>query len=915
MDFLAAVVAIVALIFALKARKRITALELRIAALTGLPPATPQPQPLRWSSQPSATSAAPVAEQPFGAPEQPAAAPPAPKRQLSQAERMIEAAMGTSAGDAAPPRPPSATGAAASWSEEPAAPGKSFEERFGANWVVWIGGLALALGGIFLVQYSIEAGLIGPGVRVFLGGLFAAALVAAGEWTRRNEISGNPIYAENAHIPSILTAAGTTVAYATIYAAYALYGFLVPGTAFVLLGIVALATLAAALLHGPALAALGQIGAFVVPALVASDTPNYWALYIYLAFVTAASFALARVRMWRWLVITAVVFGTLWMFVGLEDTRVDSLIPHALHVVASFALAALMIVSGLFYGPEAEEGRIDPISSGAIIASLLIATVLTLAFDHTGIALGVFTLVIMATVAIAWRTEGAIAAVPVAGVFAALMIGDMAVDIQWMSLTAPGGPAIAPDPSRFSYGTQLTLGFGFAALFAGAGFLAQGRSTRPEPPIIWAGTALIVPLAILIALYYRIYGFERAIPFAALALLFAALFAVATEMLTRREPRPGLPSAAAIFATGSIAALALALTFALDKGWLTVALALMVPGTAWISEQRPLPWLRWLCGVLVVLVMLRIGHEPRIMGGEVGTTPVFNWILYGYGIPAVAFWVAGSLLRKRADDVPSRMVDGAAILFTVLTATLEIRHYLYGGNIFYPYAPLAEVALQVCGGLAMAIGLERLRVRANSVVHNVAALVVAGLTLFAIVFGLLIFENPYLNATNVGGVFINLNLLGYAIPAMLAAVLGLVTRQTRPQIYRTIAAVTAVVLALTYLSFQVARIYQGPRLSIGPISGAEGYTYSAVWLAFGVVLLVIGIYLRSQPVRLCSAAVVLATVAKVFLIDLAGLTGVWRALSLICLGLVLVGIGRVYQKLLFAKRPQPPPPEVQAAAT
>jgi uncharacterized membrane protein len=31
-------------------------------------------------------------------------------------------------------------------------------------------------------------------------------------------------------------------------------------------------------------------------------------------------------------------------------------------------------------------------------------------------------------------------------------------------------------------------------------------------------------------------------------------------------------------------------------------------------------------------------------------------------------------------------------------------------------------------------------------------------------------------------------------------------------------------------------------------SDAEGYTFSAVWLAFGVVLLVVGIVLRSQPV-------------------------------------------------------------------
>ena len=140
-----------------------------------------------------------------------------------------------------------------------------FEERIGTRWVVWVGGLTLALGGFFMVRYSIEAGLLGPGVRTILGGLFALALLAAGEWTRRKEsisaIAALPI----ANIPAILTAAGTAVAFATVYAAYALYGFLVPATAFILLGLVALGTLAAALLHGPALAGLGIVGAFVTP--------------------------------------------------------------------------------------------------------------------------------------------------------------------------------------------------------------------------------------------------------------------------------------------------------------------------------------------------------------------------------------------------------------------------------------------------------------------------------------------------------------------------------------------------------------------------------------------------------------------------------------------------------------------------
>ena len=167
---------------------------------------------------------------------------------------------------------------------------------------------------------------------------------------------------------------------------------------------------------------------------------------------------------------------------------------------------------------------------------------------------------------------------------------------------------------------------------------------------------MFTPIAILVALYYRIYDFERSLPFAALALLLAALFALATETLSRREPRPAAPRPSAIFATGAIAALALAFTLALEKGWLTIALALMVPGIAWVSDKRPLPALRWLAAIIVAVVLARIAWEPRIVGSDVGTTPIFNWLLYGYGIPAAAFWLGGNLLRRRADDLPARMV-------------------------------------------------------------------------------------------------------------------------------------------------------------------------------------------------------------------------------------------------------------------
>jgi uncharacterized membrane protein len=778
---------------------------------------------------------------------------------------------------------------------------KSFEENFGTRWAVWIGGIALVLGGYFLVRYSIEQGLLGPGVRIFLGALLAAALITLGESTRRQEklfFNFAPIPAAN--IPSVLTAAGTSVAFATTYAAYALYGFLGASSAFVLLGIIALATLAAALLHGPALAGLGFVGAEITPLLVTSDQPNYWSLYIYLAIVTAATFALARIRMWRWLAITGAVFGLFWMIPGISGSTAA----HVLHALSGFAIAAVVVVSGFLLGPRVDVGRIDGTSSGVLIAYVLGSACLVIASGHDGLALAGFTGLTVATVGVAWRTESAAPAVLAAAALAALVIADWALDTHIAQLVAPPGPTTGAitEPARTDAGTHLALGAFLAALFGIPGFLIQGRSSRAIAPVLWATSSVLAPLAILIALYHRIAGFERSIPFSGFALFIAAYFSLATETLIQRSPRPGLAVTAAIYASGAVAALALALTLALDKGWLTVGLALMVPGIAWVANRRPLQFLRVLAAAIVVVVIARVGYEPRIVGTDVGTTPIFNWLLYGYGVPALSFWYAGYTLRQRADDIPSRIVEAAAILLTVLLAFLEIRHFTNEGDVYRQAAGLDELDLQVWAGLAMTIGLEWVRGRTRNVVHNVGALVVAGLTLLGIAFGLCLIDNPMITGDSVGSIFDNLILLGYGVPAVLVVMLLFVTRTTRPLPYRVAATVVAVVLGLLYLSLEVARVFQGPSLGLGHISDAERYTYSAIWLAYGAALLGTGIVMRLTLARLASAAIVLLTVGKVFLVDMNALAGPWRALSFIGLGLVLVGIGLLYQRLLFPAR-------------
>jgi uncharacterized membrane protein len=892
-DWFSIAVAAVAFVLALKAFNRADKLRARLDALeaaqarTAAAPVPPPLAPLQEIEPALAPwPAGSAVEQPT-TPFEPAS--PAPLDETPATDATSESAA------AAPPPIPAA------------APG--FEERIGTRWVVWIGGLTLALGGFFMVRYSIEAGLLGPGVRTTLGGLFALALLLAGEWTRRTQSIADIEALPIANIPAILTAAGTAVAFATVYAAYALYDFLAPAPAFVLLGLVALGTLAAALLHGPALAGLGIAAAFVTPVLVSSGEPDYWALYIYLAIVTAAAFGLARVRLWRWLAITTIVFALLWTLPCL-DCGPAMIAPHLFHVIAGFVLAALLVVCGFAFGPAADAEQVELISSGSLAAYLFAAMMIVLYGHHADSTMIAFGLLVAGTLFVAWRAPAATGALAAAAAFVFAVFVEWAVRANPDMLVLPGGamPGIGPSATDGSVSLHLVTAGVFAVGFGVTGFLAQERFSAAKVTVFWAACAVFTPLALLVALYARIAHLDRSIPFAIIAVLLAACFGAATDLLTRRDERPGSQIAIALCATGTLGALALAFTFSLEKGWLSIALALMSMGAAWISVQRPIAFMRTLAAILAGIVTMRIAYEPRIAGDAIGTTPIFNWLLLGYGVPALSFWTGSHFLRQRGDDAPLRAVESAAILFTVLLAFMEIRHAINGGDVYRNNAGLTEVALQVSVALAMAIGLERLRLRSGSLIHNISAVLLTVFAGVAAIFGLLLLETPLLWPINVGGTFLNVLLLGYALPAILALVLSYAVAGHRHRYYGNTIAAGALILALAYVSFEIRRLYHGPVMSSGGTSDAEQYTYSIAWLIFGVALLGIGVVLNSERARLASAAVIALTILKAFLIDMSTLEGIYRALSFMCLGLVLVAIGWLYQRILFRRQATPPAP-------
>jgi uncharacterized membrane protein len=391
--------------------------------------------------------------------------------------------------------------------------------------------------------------------------------------------------------------------------------------------------------------------------------------------------------------------------------------------------------------------------------------------------------------------------------------------------------------------------------------------------------------------------------FAALAALLAAAFVFAASVfrqdLARAEEadRERLTFGLGIFASASFAALALALVFALQGGTLTVALGLAALGCAYVSVHLQIGALRWCVAAFALAIAARLAWDPRIVGDDLGQTLILNWLLFGYGVPAVAMgWSARLMHRAGGEDTPVRVAQAACILLSGFLVLFEIRHALYGGDILAARSGAVEQGLDTFAAFGFAIVLTRLEAAQSSLVFRIASYGFGLVSLASAVLGLGIFENPYL---------VNTLLLAYAMPAVAAYVLARLSDGRRHPAYVLALRVVTMLLTFAYLTLETRRLFHadGDLTFWRSTSDAEFYAYSAVWLAFALVLLAYGVWRQSREARLGSAVFLVLTVLKVFLLDLAGLEGLLRALSFIGLGLVLIGVGLVYQKLVFRPRP------------
>lgn len=106
-------------------------------------------------------------------------------------------------------------------------------------------------------------------------------------------------------------------------------------------------------------------------------------------------------------------------------------------------------------------------------------------------------------------------------------------------------------------------------------------------------------------------------------------------------------------------------------------------------------------------------------------------------------------------------------------------------------------------------------------------------------------------------------------------------------------------LLLAFLALSVLRqLFHGSLIAGPEVTAGEDIFRSVVAVLLAIGYLLWGIAKGSRDWRIGSLLLMIAAVAKVFLLDAAGLDGLLRIASFVALGLSLIGIGWLYSRFL-----------------
>lgn len=799
-----------------------------------------------------------------------------------------------------------------SQSAEKSEPEISFEQRFGARLPVWIGGIALALAGIFMVKYSIEAGILTEKVRVILGGIFGAGLLCLSNW-----IAVQKNIANGEKISQTIAGAAIVDLYACMYATTSLYHFIPSFLGFAGMAAITMMAIVMSLRYGPPIAIFGLIGGFLTPALVSSSEPSAVALFIYLYIILVGLFTVIRKQNWWMLSIPTILAVFLWVVIWLATgfTSSDGLC-LGLFLIAVCTTVILTSRSAM------EDDKVGGVNLSPTInyltlggSALLMASVLGMS-NFGFIEWGLFGLLALGSIVLAYLNQKLYGFAPlITAAISAIML------IEWQTVAS----------------SELAITIvSFASLYIAAGYFLMWKSTNQK---LWAILVGVTSIGYYLIGYCKLhlvlsafltsnlnYWFANQPIWGEIALVGSFLAAQVTKKINSKfnkeeEIRQHL---LAIFAIISTAFLSIACTIELQKEFLPIVFASQILAMSWINNRVDIVALPKIAQALFAIFVLLLTPQILVIfelvlcslvgeahGALSDLVMIKNPLIY-FGIPALELVTASLFLTKQKDGAKQggndfvELLEAAAVILTTLASYYLVRSiFSVNINVLANKAGFVErgvITNVFCLYAVLCLWLGRKFNRNIILISGFAFLVTAILRIFY--FDLIIY-NPLLTGQSVGTIpILNALVLPYGLPVLALLFVNRELINLKDKFCLICNNIFVLVLLFALISLNIRQIYHGEYLNLMKASDAETYTYSVVWLLSGIALLFFGTLRKNKMIRVSSLVLVILAVGKVFLYDASELTGLYRVFSFLGLGISLIGLSWFYTRFISEEKPR-----------
>lgn len=272
---------------------------------------------------------------------------------------------------------------------------------------------------------------------------------------------------------------------------------------------------------------------------------------------------------------------------------------------------------------------------------------------------------------------------------------------------------------------------------------------------------------------------------------------------------------------------------------------------------------------------------------------------YGWGIgvvPIALSAVLAALLREllRIEGAGQRdvgrlaMIAGAALAFVTVAIPLQLHHQwitigwaLEGAALAWLYRRIPHRGLLYSGVALMAAVFVRLALNPEILYYEPR--------------GALRIFNWYLYA--------------YAICAAACFAAARWYSSTDDRIVGSLRATRLLpaaggILLFLLLNIEIADYYAtGPAITFRfGAAVSQDLTYTIGWLVFGLILLLVGIWMRSHAARIAAVMLIAVTTFKAFLYDLSSLAGLYRVASFVGLAISLALVSLVLQKYVLTRQ-------------